>query len=113
MFTYRSKLVKIIDGDTVDLDVDLGFNITHRIRVRLADIDTPEVRGWQKQYGLAATDAALDWFEESEDQLYVETEKTGKYGRWLARIYRENQGQKSYLHDHLIDGGWEKDNFHK
>lgn len=113
MYNYRVRLVKIIDGDTVDLDVDLGFNITHRIRTRLADIDTPEVRGWQKSYGIQAASAVADWFTASSEQLYVETNKTGKYGRWLARIYRDENDEKTYLHDYLIKGGWEKKNFHQ
>ena len=42
MYTYRAKLVKVVDGDTVDLDVDLGFHTTLRIRGRLIGVDTPE-----------------------------------------------------------------------
>ena len=111
-YTYPCKVVKVVDGDTMDLDVDLGFHIVHRIRVRLADIDTPEVRGWQKDFGLQASEAALYWLEFSDKQLYVETKKTGKYGRWLGRIFRwRDEHCREYLHDYLIDCGWEKDRF--
>lgn len=95
----------------MDLDVDLGFHVTHRIRVRLLEIDTPEMSGWQRDYGRAAAEAALEWFESDDDQLYVETHKTGKYGRWLARIYKEHDGEPHYLNDFLIAGGWEKERF--
>jgi len=113
MYEYACKLVKIVDGDTMDLDVNLGFHVTHRIRVRLSDIDTPEVTGWQRDCGLAATEAALEWFQGSDELLYVATQKTGKYGRWLARIFRYHNGEPTYLNDHLINGGWEKDRFHQ
>ena len=113
MYIYKIKLTRVIDGDTMDLSVDLGFNIVHNIRVRLLDIDTPEVRGEQKPHGLAAKEAAKLWFDDTDKQLFVETTKTGKYGRWLARIfYRENgDSDKVSLHDYLKDLGFEKRNY--
>ena len=44
MFEYFCKVTRVVDGDTIDVDVDLGFNIWHKARVRLAGIDTPETR---------------------------------------------------------------------
>lgn len=118
MYEYRASLVRVVDGDTMELVVDLGFHITHTIMVRLLDIDTPETRGVQKTQGRAATQSAIDWFEMNDDQLYVQTKKTGKYGRWLARIFRsirsddqKDEDKIDYLHDHLIDNGWEKHRF--
>lgn len=113
MYVYKIELIKVVDGDTMDLSVDLGFNIIHNIRVRLLDIDTPEVRGDQKPFGLAAKEAAIQWFNDTDEQFFVETTKTGKYGRWLARIfYREDDdGDEIFLHDYLKDLGFEKRNF--
>ena len=58
MFEYRSSLLKIIDGDTIDVDIDLGFSVVlKKQRIRLYGINTPESRTRdleQKQYGLAA-----------------------------------------------------------
>ena len=58
MYEYRCKVVKIIDGDTVDVDIDLGFGVwLHKERIRLFGIDTPESRTRdleEKKYGLAA-----------------------------------------------------------
>jgi micrococcal nuclease len=115
MYIYKTKLIKVVDGDTMDLSIDLGFRIVHNIRVRLLDIDTPEVRGVQKPFGLAAKEAAEMWFNDADRPFFVETKKTGKYGRWLARIfYRENEdSDKIYLHDYLKDLGFEKSNFLK
>ena len=111
MYIYKTKLIRVIDGDTMDLSVDLGFNIIHNIRVRLLDIDTPEVRGVQKPHGLAAKEAAKDWFDSIDKELLVETTKTGKYGRWLARIFYKENDVSFFLHDYLDDLGFRKENF--
>jgi len=113
MYIYKMKLIRVVDGDTMDLSIDLGFRIIHNIRVRLLDIDTPEVRGIQKSFGLAAKEAVKTWFNDTDRPFFVETSKTGKYGRWLARIfYRENEdSNKIYLHDYLKDLGFEKSKF--
>jgi micrococcal nuclease len=89
MYEYRAKLLRVVDGDTVDLQVDLGFRILHNIRVRLAGIDTPEIFGkttpGEREKGLEAkayVEAALTSID-----LVIRTNKTGKYGRWIADIY--------------------------
>ena len=84
--TYRAKVVRVVDGDTVDLDVDLGFYMTTRIRARLLGVDTPE-RG-QTDYAKATTFLAtlLDQVTDQDGYIELQTEKTGKYGRWLVYI---------------------------
>ena len=70
MYEYRCKIVKIIDGDTVDVDIDLGFGVwLHKERIRLYGIDTPESRTRdleEKKYGLMAKELVLTfdarWF---------------------------------------------------
>ena len=57
MYTYKAKLVRVIDGDTIDAEIDLGFNVLIRQRIRLYGIDTPEARTRdlvEKEKGLAA-----------------------------------------------------------
>jgi len=94
MYEYKARVGRIVDGDTVDLYVDLGFNITTKIRGRLINVDTPE-RGhedWHK-----ATDKCRDLlrasadirFEDMPDEQWwvtIKTAKTGKFGRWLVDI---------------------------
>jgi len=88
---YRAKVKRVVDGDTVDFDVDLGFNIAIRIRTRLLGVDTPE-RGhvdWAK-----ATSVLTNLLNEQQDEegyLVIETKKTGKYGRWLVDIKGVNE----------------------
>ena len=92
MWTYNVKeIVKIYDGDTCTFLVDLGFNITTKIIVRLLGIDTPEIRGEERPEGLIAR----DWLRERlntamlENGIIIKTYKDskGKYGRYLGTIY--------------------------
>ena len=65
MFEYKCKMVKVVDGDTVDVDIDLGFGVwLRKQRIRLYGIDTPEARtsdDVEKVYGLAAKDFLIKW----------------------------------------------------
>lgn len=104
MWQYNATIVKAVDGDTVDLMVDLGFKIYSKVRVRVNGVDTPE-RG---QDGFnEATQFVVDWFGEQGDRCILETTKTGKYGRWLGDIYPvtlgpDDEGFKS-LNQALLD----------
>jgi micrococcal nuclease len=60
-YTYNAKVVRVIDGDTLDVVVDLGFETWHAVRLRLDGIDTPEVRGPTHQAGIDATIATRQW----------------------------------------------------
>jgi micrococcal nuclease len=90
MHQYKVKKInRVIDGDTVDLDIDLGFSITISQRIRLKDIDAPETRTKnleEKERGLAAK----VWLEEQlsrEGEWIIETYKEDKYGRMLGTLY--------------------------
>jgi len=88
--------VRVVDGDTYDFEVDLGFHVFTRIRVRMLGVDTAETYGVKKeseeyQNGIEQKRFVEDWFDVS-DEIFIETEKDeqGKYGRWLARVYNES-----------------------
>tara|TARA_R110000824_G_scaffold150288_2_gene320871 strand:+ start:337 stop:657 length:321 start_codon:yes stop_codon:yes gene_type:complete len=89
---YRGKIVRVVDGDTVDLDVDLGFYMHAKVRCRLVGVDTPERghRDWERAT-FAFTNLMHDNLD-SEGYLYFTTHKTGKYGRWLIDIPVVNSG---------------------
>jgi len=94
MYEYRVKSVeRVVDGDTVDVVIDLGFNILSKQRVRIAGIDTPEKRTRdleEKEWGLKASAFAEEWFAEHADSLMVRTEiggAFGKYGRLLGYFW--------------------------
>lgn len=84
MYTYKASLMRVVDGDTCDLAVDVGFHMTATLRFRLLGIDTPEVRGTTKEAGLAAK-AALEGLL-AKGPLLIRTEKGDSFGRWLADI---------------------------
>ena len=104
MYEYRVKSVeRVIDGDTVDVILDLGFGLFKKERVRVAGVDTPEKRtrnAKEKMLGNDATEFAEAWFEGGD--IIVKTEKDGKYGRMLGVFYK---GNECYNH-RLIDEGY-------
>ena len=105
MYEYRVKSVeRVIDGDTVDVILDLGFGLFKKERVRVAGVDTPEKRtrnDKEKMLGNDATAFAEAWFA-AEGDVIVKTEKDGKYGRMLGWFHR---GDECFNHK-LIDDGY-------
>ena len=96
LYNYRAKVVRLIDGDTIDFDVWLGFGVVFRIRTRLLDVDTPE-RGQEGFH--QATDVLRGLLDSATDRDGFEnitTKKTGKYGRWLVNIPFVNSGMSRY-----------------
>ena len=89
MYEYKATVDRVVDGDTVDFIVDLGFSVKMKIRTRLAGVDTPE-RG-QPDF-LVATRRCRELLNKAaasfpyEDKIVIKTEKTGKYGRWIVHI---------------------------
>ncbi|VFM96173.1 MAG: micrococcal nuclease [Candidatus Kentron sp. G] len=81
---YRCSVSRVVDGDTVDLVVDLGFRIRIDVRVRLAGIDAPERYTEDGKKATARVKALAPAI------VSVSTSKTGKYGRWLATLYDED-----------------------
>lgn len=106
MYQYRIKeVVKIVDGDTVDVVIDLGFDITRKERVRLNGIDTPETLTKdevEKKYGLEAKTFVQKWFSE-QGEILIRTYKDDKYGRTLGDFY--GQGEKT-LNTLLVEQGF-------
>ncbi len=88
MYEYRATMVKAIDGDTYDLDVDLGFYLQQRMRLRLLGVDTPEIRGVpaaERERGLAAL-ALVQADIPPGTRVLINTTKTDSFGRYLATL---------------------------
>ena len=82
MYTYKAKLDRVIDGDTIDVNIDLGFDIQIKKRVRFAGINTPESRTRyleEKARGLAAKDRVKAILAEN-DTFTLQSNEVGKYG---------------------------------
>lgn len=91
LYLYKAVLLSAYDGDTVRLDVDLGFGTWLKNQsVRLAYIDTPEVRGSERPEGIKSRDRLLELLPPNSN-CFVETQKSkGKYGRWIGEIFLVN-----------------------
>ena len=102
-YVYAARCVQVIDGDTLDLDIDLGFFVTLRQRVRLRGIDTPELRGKDKDRAVAARTEVTIWTDGVELLIRTELDEADKYGRLLAEIWVD--GLATSLSDHLVERG--------
>jgi len=91
MYEYKCKLVKVVDGDTVDVDIDLGFGVwLQNQRIRMYGIDAPESRTSdkvEKVYGLAAKDYLVRWTNAGGLVLKTFKDGKGKYGRILGELW--------------------------
>ena len=89
MYEYAIKeVLRVVDGDTIDVLIDLGFDLTKKERIRLAGIDTPESRTRnleEKKMGLEAKEYLQNKLDNCKN-LRVKTEKDGKYGRMLGWV---------------------------
>ena len=110
MFEYYVKKVnKIVDGDTIDVDIDLGFSISFSSRVRLAGIDTPESRTTdkiEKALGLESKDYLKKSIDASKT-VVIKTEKmdsSEKYGRILGWVFLD--GSEVSINQKMIDDGY-------
>jgi len=118
LYSYKVKeIIKIVDGDTVDLGIDLGFDLTVKIRVRMSGINAWESRTRnleEKKKGLAAKVRLTEMCEESLEKgaLKIVTKEKGKYGRYLGVLYSGGKSINDALvkegHAHIYDGGKRK-----
>ena len=107
MFSYQAKLIEVIDGDTVDLLVDLGFGIHVKERFRLYGIDAPEMPSEAGKIAKAYLESLI---MDATGDLYVATikttrrpqEKTDKYGRYLAILYDDLGSLETDAHEMSI-----------
>lgn len=93
MYDYRVvDVVRVVDGDTLDLRLDLGFHLHTSLRFRLLGVDTPErgEPGWAE-----ATEFVRRYLDDARDQqreVRATTQKADSFGRWLAQVYVRDQG---------------------
>jgi micrococcal nuclease len=108
-YIYRIKqILKVVDGDTIDASIDLGFDISLEKRIRLAAVDTPESRtsdANEKKYGLESK----EWLKhkvENAKNILIKTElpdSTEKYGRIIGHLFINDQAIS--LNEQMIDAG--------
>lgn len=110
-YEYNASLVRVVDGDTLVLKIDLGFKVEVEQTVRLFGVDTPELIGETREAGLAAKSAVVSMLTvESVGKLLVRTHKPAKrdkYGRYVAEISFVNaSGATLSLNEQLVARGF-------
>lgn len=110
MYEYNCELVRVVDGDTVDVDIDLGFGVwLRKERIRLYGVDTPESRTRdleEKKFGKIATEVVEEYLDKTED-LILRTDQydaVGKFGRIVGRLY--NKKDTMSINDYLIKNNY-------
>ena len=114
-FYYHAKIIDVYDGDTCTCEIDLGFSITRKVKIRLVGVDTPEIRTRdleEKEAGYKSR----DWLKEKilNKKVLLHTAKKGKFGRWLGTIWTleedspsfENSYNKQMINEGLAKEYW-------
>ena len=107
-YRYRAELDRVVDGDTLDVLIDLGFYIKIKERIRLEGVDTPEIYGVlqdSEEYrrGMEAKEYVERRLVENGNQMIIETREMGKWRRWLAKVYLPDTGRT--LNEELVEKG--------
>ena len=101
MYNYKAEIIAVYDGDTVTAKVDLGFLHFQIMKLRLFGIDTPELRGPEREQGLIVRDIVREMILNKEVEIHSYKDKQGKFGRYLATIIVGDIN----LNQWLIDNG--------
>ena len=108
LYNYKAKIISVYDGDTVTALIDLGFKVTFTIKLRLLGIDTPELRGEEREEGLKVRDYVRELILNKDVIVKSHRDKQGKYGRYLAEIFIDGLDGVS-LNQTLINKGMAKE----
>ena len=107
MYEYKCTVVKVVDGDTVDVDIDLGFGVWMRKqRIRMYGIDAPESRTsnrLEKRYGIASKKFLIGMLDDKELILKTHKDAKGKYGRILGEIWRTTDFADQSINEYMIE----------
>lgn len=104
-YIYAARVVSVYDGDTITVDISLGLGIYKKDEtIRLKGIDTPEVRGSEKEAGIKARDYLRERILNKEVIIKTYKDSKGKYGRYLAEIFIDGEN----INKELVDKGYAK-----
>ncbi len=92
MYEYRAFVRRVYDGDTVTVDIDLGFDIlVKNQKIRLLGINAPEIRGNSREKGLVSRNFLREKISGKWVTLKTKKDKKGKYGRWLGDLFLKDE----------------------
>jgi len=100
-YTYHGTIIDIYDGDTMTAMLDLGFDVWVKARIRIEGIDTPELRGIERERGIEARNYVRKLL--LDQPVVVTTRRKEKYGRWLAAVHFLHEGKILDLSTHLLE----------
>lgn len=103
MYEYKAKVTNVVDGDTIDCVVDVGFDVTAKVRVRLNGIDTPELTGSEKEKGRVAKAYVESRILDKE--ITLQTYAKDSFGRWLGKVLLDEGDREVNIGDELIFRG--------
>lgn len=109
MYTYEAKVVRVVDGDTIDALIDLGFSTHKKIRIRMVGINTPESRTRdleEKKLGLAAKARLKEILKETNNEFILVSYGVGKFGRCLGELFQTADSDS--INNQLISEGHAK-----
>lgn len=90
LYTYKAKILEVVDGDTLDILIDLGFEVSYKTRIRLLGVDTPEIHSKNadiKKSGQISKKFVEEWVGRNPDVIVSTVkDKSEKYGRILATL---------------------------
>ena len=93
MYEYKAIVDRVVDGDTIDVTIDLGFKTWKKVRVRMEGINTPESRTRdleEKKLGLAAKARLQEILEHNNNECVLKVSGVGKFGRALSTVFVES-----------------------
>jgi len=108
MYTYKAKLIRVINGDTLDIEIDLGFDLSIKQRLKLYGVDTPDSRSTDLEIRQKGLDVKQRVIEVLTKEFTVTTilNKRGKYGRILGKIYIvDEKDNKVCINELLVEEG--------
>jgi micrococcal nuclease len=107
LYHYKMTVIRVVDGDTVYGDVDLGFNsVNKKMEFRLAKINTPEIKGATREAGLTSKVYVEEKIMGKEVIIVTKKDSKEKYGRYLAEVfYKDGSGAYVSLNDELVQKG--------
>ena len=108
LYQYKAFVTKVYDGDTITVEVDLGFKtFVKGEKIRLSRINAPEIRGVSREDGINSRDYLRELILEKEILLETIRDKKGKYGRYLGEVYIEIETNKWLnINDDLVNKGF-------
>ncbi len=109
-YQYYAIVERVIDGDTIDVDIDLGFDVHIKERVRLYGIDAPETRTkdkYEKEKGLEAKAFLQELMNDCRGIILLESKEYGKFGRCLGIVFQDidTEVEERSVNDMMIDAG--------